>query len=74
MTADTDIVKAGMLCLLENLGVVGTERLISTLSREKFDYTEWQREHFDAMSDEEFLAKMTAFEQEHPYTGKGVRI
>ena len=38
------------------------------------DYTEWQREHFDAMSDEEFTEKMIAYEKAHPYMGNGTRI
>lgn len=32
----------GINCLLEKLGVVETERLISAINKEKFDYTKWQ--------------------------------
>lgn len=39
-----------MNCLVEKFGVVETEVFISTLIREPFDYTEWQREHFDGFT------------------------
>jgi hypothetical protein len=38
--------KEGMDCLLKTLGVLETEVFISSLLRERFDYTEWQREYF----------------------------
>lgn len=39
--------------LVEKYGVVETEIFVSTLIREPFDYTQWQREHFDNVSLEE---------------------
>ena len=36
-----------MNSLVEKFGVVETEVFISTLIREPFDYTKWQREQFD---------------------------
>ena len=46
----------------------------SIIIQEKFDYTKWQREYFDAKSPEEISAEASRFEQEHPFTGKAVRI
>ena len=41
MNGTAEVMKLGMDCLLENLGVIDTERFISTLLREKSDYTLW---------------------------------
>jgi len=42
----TVIRKEGMDCLVKSFGVLETEVFISSLLRENFDYTEWQREYF----------------------------
>ena len=39
------IMREGMNCLLEKLGVIETEIFISHLLREPFDYTQWRRDH-----------------------------
>ncbi len=43
--SNASVMDRGMQCLLEQLGVVETEQFISTIIREKFDYTKWQREN-----------------------------
>jgi len=40
---DTLLKSAAMDILVKNLGVVGTERFISLILREPFDYTEWRK-------------------------------
>ena len=47
-----NIIKSeAMSCLLDNLGPLETEVFISSLLREPFDYTQWQRDHlFRGMS------------------------
>ena len=40
---DTELRKAGMGILLKALGDIRTERFITLLLREPFDYTTWQR-------------------------------
>ncbi len=45
-----ELLDKGMRCLREHLGVVDAEQFIATVLRERFDYTKWQREHFDGMS------------------------
>lgn len=47
-------------CLLKNFGVLETEVFISTILSDRFDYTEWQREHFSGMSIEEITEKADA--------------
>lgn len=44
MKTDTMIRIEGMKALREKLGLVETERFISLIRRENFDYTEWQHD------------------------------
>jgi len=69
-----EIYDKGLACLIENLGVVDTEKFISAVKRENFDYTKWQREHFDSLKDGEFTAKAAEYARENPYTGAGEEI
>ncbi len=45
MRTDAEIRQEGMKALIQVLGTVEAERFIATLSRERFDYTEWRRTH-----------------------------
>ena len=49
--------------LLTNLGEVDTERFISMIKRDTFDYTEWQRDLFKGKSIEEIHAMATEYEE-----------
>ena len=42
-----EVLNSGMQCLVEHMGVINAEQFISAVLREKFDYTKWQRSHFD---------------------------
>lgn len=44
------IMTEAMNCLIEKMGIVETEIFISNIIKEPFDYTEWQRQHFDNIS------------------------
>ena len=44
-----DVMNRGMQCLVDHIGLVEAEQFVSVIMREKFDYTKWQREYFDAM-------------------------
>lgn len=50
---DTLLKQSAIKCLIENFGHVQTERFISLVNKESFDYTEWQRSLFEGMSAEE---------------------
>lgn len=39
-----------MKALEERLGIIGAERFIVAISRDKYDYTEWRRTMFEGMS------------------------
>ena len=49
--------------LLANLGEIDTERFISMIKRENFDYTEWRRELFKGESIEDVHAIATEHEK-----------
>lgn len=65
-----DIMNRGMRCLIDNLGIVEAETFIATVIRERFDYTEWQRGYFDAMTSEELNAAAVKYAEEHPFRGQ----
>ena len=69
-----EIMNKGMRCLMEQLGVVQAEQFVSTIIRERFDYTRWQREYFDEKTPEEISKEAEAYEKAHPYTGNATRI
>ena len=70
MATDIEIMDRGINCLLEKLGVIETERFLSVINREKFDYTEWQRQRFDNMSSDEFNEAAVAYSKENPFHKK----
>ncbi len=59
MRTDTEIRQEGMKALIQMLGMVDAERFVATLSRERFDYTEWRKTHLPEM-DVEALSKIAA--------------
>ncbi len=44
MISDSEIKKKGMEVLIKELGEVEAERFITLITREPFDYTEWQKD------------------------------
>ena len=67
MRSSAVIKKEGMECLVKSLGVLETEMFISSLLREGFDYTEWQREYFSDMMLDDFLSKAQVYDQKNPF-------
>jgi hypothetical protein len=39
--------KTAMQVLIDRFGIIDTERFVSSLNREPFDYTVWQRDLWD---------------------------
>ena len=66
MRSTTVIRKEGMECLVKSLGVLEAEVFISSLLRERFDYTEWQRDYFAHWTLEDFLCKAQEYEEKNP--------
>jgi len=65
MRSVTVIRKEGMDCLVKSLGILETEVFISSLLRENFDYTEWQREYFASQPLDDFLNKASEYDQKN---------
>lgn len=75
MTVSTaEIMNKGMKCLTEQMGIVEAEQFISTIMREKFDYTKWQRDYFDKKTLKEISSEAFRFEEEHPFAGDAIRL
>lgn len=62
----SEIMDRGIACLVEKLGVIEAAHFISTILRESFDYTKWQREHFDNVDPDEFLETAYVYDDTHP--------
>ena len=67
MTHDEKLMRQGMRCLIDSLGIVEAEEFIALVIKEKVDYTDWQREYFDKMSAEEFHAAAIEYAKENPF-------
>jgi len=61
MKSDTVLRSEGLKILSDHLGLLETERFIALISREPFDYTQWQRDLYTGMSVEELSAKAKAY-------------
>ena len=69
-----DLYSRGMQALYKMLGTVDTEELISLVKSDQFDYTKWQRQHFDAKTAKQISEEAEAYVKEHPYTGAASTI
>ena len=59
---DAVLLSKGMECLMDNLGLVEAERFISLINTDKFDYTEWRRDHlFRGLRVEELSKEAMAY-------------
>ncbi len=74
IASTTEIMNKGMKCLIDQMGIIEAERFISIIIREKFDYTKWQREYFDAKTPEEISQEASEYEKLHPFTGQAIRL
>ena len=70
----SEIMRKGMECLTQQMGIVEAEQFISVIIREKFDYTKWQRGYFDRKTPEEISREASDFEQAHPFSGNAIRL
>jgi hypothetical protein len=67
MRSTAVIRKEGLECLVKTLGDLETEIFISSLIRDRFDYTEWQSGYFEKYSLDEFLGKAVEFDKTQPF-------
>ena len=69
-----EVLDRGMKCLVDNMGIVEAEHFITIVMREKFDYTKWQRDHFDSIPAEQLHRNAVQYEKDHPYQGKATIV
>lgn len=67
MNSTANIMERGISCLLEKLGTIETERFISTIMRERFDYTKWRRQYFGDISVQELNEAAASYDAAHPF-------
>jgi hypothetical protein len=63
MMTDTVLKRRGLDVLSETFGLVDTERFISLILREPFDYTEWQQDMYKDVSLDEFYHNVKNFKK-----------
>jgi hypothetical protein len=63
MMTDTVLKRKGLDILSGALGLVDTERFISLILREPFDYTKWQQDLYEGVSLEEFCRNVKNFRE-----------
>jgi len=60
MLTDAALKQKGFEALTQSLGILDSERFISLILSEPFNYTEWQRDLYGDMSLDEFYEKVKA--------------
>ena len=52
---DTVLSQSAIKCLIANFGIVQTERFISLIIKEPFDYTKWRSDLYEDMTVDELF-------------------
>ncbi len=68
-TTDAEVMRLGMDSLVKNLGIIDTERFISSLLRERFNYTEWRKKNLADMDLETLHREAVEYGKAHPFRG-----
>jgi hypothetical protein len=63
MISDTEIKIKGLKVLSETLGDIESERFISLIQREHFDYTKWRQDLYEDLTVEEISGKAMKLRQ-----------
>ena len=71
-TAET--LSRGMDILVQNMGIVEAEEFIFLIKAEGFDYTKWQREYFDNITQDKLDNDMDKYFEAHPYAGDSSKL
>ncbi len=62
MKTDSEIKMSGFEVLSNHLGIIETERFISLIQRERFDYTKWRQNLFVGLSGDEISKRAMDFQ------------
>ena len=75
MTDNIALASKCMDVLCKNVGIVEAERFICYIKSEAFDYTKWQRDYYDSISESVLKKKVKDYNASNPFQGeKAVRI
>lgn len=74
MNNSISLVEKCMRILCENVGVIEAEQFIYFIKTENFDYTQWQRMHYDAISEEDLQKSVDEYSKTHTFHGKKAQI
>ena len=66
--------KKCMDAISRNVGTVELEAFIYYIRSQNFDYTKWQKEHFDAMTADEIHQAMLEYSSKNRFHGKKAEI
>ena len=69
-----DIYQRGMRGLDEILGTVDAETFIAMVKSENLDYTEWRRQHYDAMTPDEIKKDIREFVKTTTFNGNAEAV
>ena len=61
MRTDVVLRNEGLEILSKHLGLVEAERFLILMQKEKFDYTDWQKDLFQSMTIEEISSKAAEY-------------
>jgi hypothetical protein len=66
MKSDAEIRQEGMRALIRSLGSVEAERFVASISKDRFNYTEWRRTALPELDLAELSRRAAAFsKQQH---------
>lgn len=57
-----------------NLGTVELETFIYYVRSQNFDYTKWQREHYDSMTEDEIYDDLKKYSAANKFEGKKATV
>lgn len=69
-----EILDVGFDYLVEKLGIIDAEKFITIIKNDDFDYTKWRRSFFADKDVKTLNAEAVDYAENHPYTGKGIRL
>ncbi len=73
MISDEELITKCLDCLMDNVGVIETEKFVSLIWHERDKYNAWKKE-YDNMSDEEWLAGLNEYIKNHPDERSYIKI
>ena len=70
---DKELMERGLDCLMDNLGIIETERFVSLVWKERAKYEKWKKE-YDNMTDEDWRAGLEEYVKQHPDDKSYIKI